>query len=314
MEFVNTLYNSLLLVISFILFFSVLLHGYRLFFYKEVFKEFKEGVSSYFSCLIKAHKNYKLQFLSSLFIFYSPMSFYQTLDHVFSGIIRDFFFLKLLFFLIGGYLFDIIFSYMLLGCYDLLKNGKVFYRSILSCTREIGKKIVCFSFLVGIIMYFLHEYIFISSFKNILTVGSFLERFTLLLQLSMISLLILVPLGLFCCYFLLFLLIDQESYKKAASSSMHFFYKSIPLYLGLLVSKISLSVLFEIILRLVLFLLQYVYPQLFSGFLIVKPLFSFYIRQLLALGEYIAIVSYWLYSRKKQTVPFGKEYIESLEG
>ncbi len=313
MEFVNMFYNSLLWISSFILVFSLLVHGYRLFFYKEVFKEFKEGVSLYFSGLIKALKNYKLQLLSSLFIFCDPMRLYTILGHIFSETSQAFFLFKVLFYVIYSCYLSFIFSYMLLGCYDLLKNGKVLYRSILLRTRETGKKIVFFSFLNGIVIYFICEYIFIFSSHNALTPEFLLARFTVL-QLSMILFLILNPFVLFFSYFSLFLLIDQESYRKAASSSLHFVYKSIPLSLGLTVSHFFLASLFELMLLYVILLLQKAFPQLFSGFLIVKPLFSFYIRQLLALGEYIAIVSYWLYSRKEQDLPFGPEYIESRKG
>jgi hypothetical protein len=314
MEIIQFLQSYLVIVVSTIIFLARLLFSSI----AEYIQEFKQGEHSYRLCQKKIEKKYGIRLL--LFLSALLPSLFLLLSRI------DFGFLPLLpievkmgIFLLIMYVFFILFSYAVLSCYDLLTHGVIQYRAIVMRTGEIAYKVlplVLFSFFYKIVFHgtFLYEEKIVKisdSFFDLSLIDILIDD-----EMSIINNVVgfsLVTIAL------LFLLVDKKGIKEVSISSFRTTYAVWPTLIGLSFSGFSDYIPFFI--GGVLFLLfagqafiNIAIPFLGTCFYGLGYFLLLYIHLRIFNCMLIMLVSYWLYSRKKQTVPFGKEYIESLEG
>lgn len=312
MKIIQFLRDSLLIIVSIIIFLARLLFSsgsIKSSFFSFI-QEFKQGYHSYRLCLKKIKKKYGIRlllFLSALlpssFLLLSRSGLYFLPIAVKMGI-----------FLVIMYAFFILFSYAVLSCYDLLTHGVIQYRAIVMRTGEIAYKVLpllLFSLFYKIVFHgtFLYQ-------EKIVEISDSFFDLSLMNEIYSVDNLIAFSL---VTIVLLFLLVDKKGIKEASISSFYTMYAVWPTLVGLDVSWIP---------DLIAFLIGGMLPLFFFGVVLIDKTALFFGTCFYGLGYYlllyiklrlltcrlIMLVSYWLYSRKKQTVPFGKEYIESLEG
>ncbi len=262
---------------------------------------FSSGYSSYAACFVKAKKQY-----GALFLIFSILVLWQIfMGLTYEGDISQLS-LKALAFIAIFYIADILYSYVILAFSNLLQIGDTGYRFLFYRTLSITRAIIAL-ILVDIVCAFSYRatsFYLDSALATALMVTLWLSVTT---------------------YTFPLLLIDEVSPLQAFRRSLRLFYTSTLTVIGFV-----FAALMHIAQPLVVFMVSFVaaialaqqlpadYLTIFSAvslgiyLLLLCWVTLLFIRILTTL--ILFTVAYWLYNRKKQTVPFDKEYIESLEG
>jgi hypothetical protein len=303
MEVIHFLRDYLLIVVSTIIFLVRLLFSSGSIKSSIVgcIKEFKQGEHSNRLCLKKIEKKYGIRlllFLSALlppsFLLLSSSGLYFLPVAVKMGI-----------FLVTMYVSFILFSYAVLSCYDLLTHGVIQYRAIVIRTGEIAYKV-----LPLVLCSFFYEILFHGAFlyqEKIAEISPAFFGLSLIYVINFILALSLVTMSL------LSLLVDKKGIKEASISSFRTTYAVLFMLVGLYFSLVRFIGIWLLLFPF-LIVISMINPFFGVSFFIFALFLLFLMSFRILNCMLIMLVAYWLYSRKKQTVPFGKEYIESLEG
>ncbi len=308
MEFVNMFKDALYIALFIaapvftLFFFFILLVVWSFLFYVLLFlfkrlafiskkNEFDKGYDFYPLCLKKIKKEYGiLLFFCLAMLLHTAVQFINfevtiPIKSVFLGTIL----LGAIFFFHAGV---ILFSYSVLSCYNLLTRGGGEYKALFSRIGEISLKTapLLFFYLVMLPLIFVIPYFLL--FFLLFPFG--VHSFTFFLGSLWVS---------YASQVILFLLIDKKSYAKAFLVPIRTLFMIFPEIFGVAFGSLCNSLFFIIS----AFFLLPLYPPL------AYCLYFFVCFRILSCVM-VFNVAYWLYSRKEQDLPFGKEYIESLEG